>query len=97
MKHISRLFPESLQKPVRTIYVGCFDLVSHQDTQLQLFTDIERQKRLVTAVDSLNSKWGNFLIKPGNMLTAKNHVPDRVGFGRIRELDDAGYDGLQEW
>lgn len=72
--------------PVRNIAVSCFDLSSRFTLQLDLFYDNLKKDNLVTAIDSINDKWGDFIITPATMINTKNFVHDRIGFGQIKGL-----------
>ncbi len=53
--------------------------------QLSLFGDEERLKRVVVALDKINTKYGDFSICRVPILSAKEVFQDSVGFGRIKE------------
>lgn len=83
----SRLLRHSPYKlPIRNVAVSCFSLSSRNTLQLNLFQDNQRKENLVTAIDSINDRWGNFVITPAIMANTENHVHDRIGFGQIRGL-----------
>ncbi len=54
--------------------------------QLSLFGDAERQKRLMSALDKINDKYGEFTILRAQMLPAGKVFRDSIGFGRVKEL-----------
>lgn len=96
-REILRLFFKAPKKGVKLVSVGCFNLIRSDATQLHLFADVPKKERLVGALDEINTKWGNFTLFPATMLNDnKRYVQDRVGFGRIRELE-AGFDAIQSW
>ncbi len=74
------------RKPVRNLAVSCFNLEERKTTQLVLFEDVLKKKKLINAVDKINEHWGNFVITPALMLGTDTAVPDRISFGGIREL-----------
>lgn len=76
------------RKPVREIAVSCFHLKKAENMQMSFLIDEEKKKNLVSAIDDINEKWGNFVITPGRMLGTENLVVDRVAFGGIKELED---------
>jgi DNA polymerase-4 len=77
-----------LRKPVRNLAVSCFNLSRRDAIQLELFDDVEKQERLVDALDSINERWGNFAITPARMLGTEDQVIDRISFGSIKELEE---------
>jgi DNA polymerase-4 len=76
------------KKPVAVLAESCFDLTKYSQTQVELFDDVEKKSGLVNALDSINSKWGDFVITPARMLDTKEYVPDRIAFGGIKELEE---------
>jgi len=69
--------------PVANISVSCFNLVKNTVFQPDLFGRLDRSLRLTKALDSVNSRWGNFVIASAAMINTKNLVPDRIGFGNV--------------
>jgi len=72
--------------PVRNIAISCFGLSSRCTLQLGLFCDSIKKENLVTAIDDINDRWGNFVITPATMANTEKYVHDRIGFGQIRGL-----------
>lgn len=82
-----RIVKLSPRRPVRILAVSCFDLSANPQMQMELYADVPRKKLLTEAMDAVNLKWGDFVITPANMLTAKEkHVHDRISFGGVRDL-----------
>ncbi|MDE2311879.1 MAG: DNA polymerase IV [Patescibacteria group bacterium] len=54
--------------------------------QLSLFGDVERQRRVVAALDSINDRYGEFAIVRALQIPAGKVFRDSVGFGRVKEL-----------
>jgi DNA polymerase-4 len=69
------------QKPVRNLSVSCFSLSCKSETQLDFFQDLERRERLVSAMDQINERWGQFVLTPARLLNTKDVVHDRIAFG----------------
>lgn len=80
------LYQSPYKKPVRVLAESCFGLVPYNISQLELFNDIDKKKRLVEALDEINNRWGDFVITPAKILTAKEYVHDRIAFGGVKEL-----------
>jgi len=55
--------------------------------QLSLFGDADRQKRLTSALDKINDKYGEFTILRAKMMSAGRVFRDSIGFGRVKELE----------
>jgi DNA polymerase IV len=73
---------------VRELSVSCFNLIKSRNFQLELFEDLVRKEKLISSIDEINNRWGEYVVVPGRMLDAKNLVPDRIAFGGIRELEE---------
>ncbi len=76
------------QKSVANISVSCFNLSKNNTLQLDLFDNLIKKESLVSTIDSINEKWGDFVITPGKMLGTKDLIPDRIAFGNIKELEN---------
>lgn len=72
--------------PVKNLAVSCFNLSPRSTFQLDLFRDVQKQEKLVNALDDINDRWGNFVITPATMVNTQDYVHDRIGFGQIRGL-----------
>jgi DNA polymerase IV len=82
-----RLLRHSPQdKKIANIAISCFDLLRDHTIQLDLFNTVSRHLNLSRAMDSINHKYGIFVISPGAMLRTESLVPDRIGFGNIDPL-----------
>lgn len=79
------------RKNIRELSVTCYHLLDAQREQLSFFDTGEEKKRTIQqAVDSVNDKWGEFVLTPARMMGMREIILDRVGFGfgGIRELED---------
>lgn len=76
------------KKVVAHISVSCYDLTSSSSSQSSLF-DVENKSRDVSdALDSINDRYGEFVITPALMMGMKNLVLDRIAFGAIKGIED---------
>jgi len=73
--------------PVANLAVSCFNLTKNSVFQPDLFGRLERGLRLTQALDTVNSRWGNFVITPASMIDTGSLVPDRIGFGSIKDME----------
>jgi len=81
-KYAFRILTSSpYRQPVANLAVSCFDLIKTNTCQLDLFNSVIKQSDLVSAMDKINRTYGQFVITPAAMLTAKNLIPDRISFG----------------
>jgi DNA polymerase-4 len=76
------------KKPVANISVSCFNLSLNPTTQLDLFSSVLKKIHLSKALDSINRRYGHFVISPSAMLGTSSLVPDRIGFGNIGDLTE---------
>ena len=77
------------KKPVRELAVSVFNIKKNENNQLSLFFDVVKRRNLVDAIDSVNEKWGNFVITPARMTQLpEGAVPDRIAFGGVKELEE---------
>ena len=76
------------RSPVRNLAVSCFNLEKARNIQLSLLSDFDKKQKLVSAVDQINERWGNFVITPGRMLGTDSVVIDRIAFGGVKELEE---------
>ncbi len=86
------LYTSPFQKPVRDMAVSCFNLMKFKSIQLEIFEDVAKKYKLVNSIDKINERWGNFVIIPARMYSAKSAVPDRIAFGQPA---DATHQALQ--
>lgn len=68
-------------KPVKKIAFTCFGLEGDSG-QMSLLTDQVKQKSLVTSLDLLNNKWGEYSVTRGSFLGSLGHVRDAIAFGK---------------
>ncbi len=71
-------------KPVRNLAISCFNLRKQAATQLVLFENVLKKKKLAQAVDKIKRRYGQYAIASALTLPAKENVPDRIAFGGIR-------------
>jgi DNA polymerase-4 len=76
------------RKPVSILAESVFNLQECGVRQLDLFEDVEKQHRLIEALDHINSTYGNFVITPARMLGTQDLVQDRISFGGVKELEE---------
>lgn len=76
------------RKPVREIAESVFNLQKAEPSQMALFEDITKKENLSKAIDSVNERWGNFVITPARMMGTKDVVIDRIAFGGVKELEE---------
>ncbi|OGM13337.1 hypothetical protein A2969_04180 [Candidatus Woesebacteria bacterium RIFCSPLOWO2_01_FULL_42_67] len=77
------------KKPIRNIFISCFNLKKKDFLQLNIFEDLQKRERLVSSIDETNKSWGDFVLTPARMLYLdKVAVPDRIAFGGVKELEE---------
>ncbi|MFH0864086.1 MAG: hypothetical protein V1858_03295 [Candidatus Gottesmanbacteria bacterium] len=76
-------------KKVTHLSVSCYDLISTEVDQLDLFaSDQARQRKLSDALDTINDKYGEYIITPAMMMGMDKVIIDRVAFGGVKDLED---------
>ena len=66
---------------MKKIAVTYFGLIQ-DGGQLGLLADTLKQRSLVTALDTLNDKWGEYTVTYGSFLGSSGHVRDAIAFGK---------------
>ncbi|MBU1970165.1 DNA polymerase IV [Patescibacteria group bacterium] len=74
------------REPVRVLAVSCFHLARAEIVQPDLFGIQEKKINLANSVDTINAKWGAFILGPASLLLARDNVKDRIAFGGVKEL-----------
>lgn len=82
-----RLMREGLSDRVGNLSVTCFGLSRRKEVQMSLFGEVERERRVMEAMDELNEKWGYWSLMPATMGRTENVVRDRIGFGNVKGLE----------
>lgn len=72
--------------PVLNLAVSVFGLTKNDSLQLGFFEDVEGKNRLTKAIDTTNTKWGEFTVTSAKTFKSENVVMDRISFGGVREL-----------
>lgn len=73
---------------VNTLFVTAYKLQSAHTRQLAMFETADVSKwRLTDYIDSLNNKYGDFVVTPGTMANTKQLVPTKIPFGTVKYFD----------
>ena len=72
--------------PIHTLAVSCCMLTQKAEVQLGIFDNSSKKENLAQAIDLVTGRWGDFIITPARMLSAKEKVLDRISFGGVKEL-----------
>ena len=78
---VNSLTPKS-NKKVKKVAVTLFG-IGRDDNQEGLFIDKVKEKRLVTALDTLNTRYGEYTISYASLMGSAGHVRDAIAFGKI--------------
>ena len=78
------------RKIVAKLAVSCFDLSKNMAMQESLFNndEVARSRRVSDACDSINDKWGEFVITPAVMMGMDQLILDRIAFGGVKDLEE---------
>lgn len=85
---ITLLRETSCKYPLGNIAVSAFNLIKTNSLQLEIFEDVEKKDNLTNAMDEINERWGDFVIKPAVILKSKQGILDRIAFGGVKELEE---------
>ncbi len=69
-------------KKVKKVAVTLFG-IGRDDNQEGLFIDKVKEKRLVTALDGLNTRYGDYTISYASLMGSAGHVRDAIAFGKV--------------
>ena len=82
-KAVKLLRETSFNAPVGNLAVSAFNLVKTNSLQLEIFENVEKKDDLATAVDQINERWGEDVVKPAIILKSKQEILDRIAFGLL--------------
>lgn len=91
-KYINLLFNKRpyQEKKIRKLALSCYDLEPADNPQIGLFdTTPERDRKVSDAMDSINDRYGEYVITPALMMDMDATVLDRIAFGSVKELTPA--------
>jgi DNA polymerase-4 len=82
---------------VRGMSITVFDLKPVNPEQLSFFETAEgsslhggrsfaAERHISDAVDTINNRYGEFVITPGTMMDMHGQILDRIAFGSVRDL-----------
>lgn len=71
-------------KTVTNISFSCFSLTQNTSLQLNMFQDSIKKDNLISAIDTINNKFGNFSIVPASATQSADFISDHIGFGKIK-------------
>ncbi|MBP9702451.1 hypothetical protein KBD69_02085 [Candidatus Woesebacteria bacterium] len=77
-----RVTPELAERRVKKVAITLFG-IGRDDNQESLFIDKVKEKRLVTALDGLNTRYGDYTISYASLMGSAGHVRDAIAFGKI--------------
>lgn len=70
-----------ITKKVKKLAVTFFGL-NQDNHQLSCLRDLSKDRDLTLALDSLNNRYGEYVVKYGSFLGSKGHVRDAIAFGK---------------
>jgi DNA polymerase IV len=83
-----RILNEAPNKPVRTFFISCHYLSDLNTEQQELFGDTQKKHDLVTSLDKIQDRWGEFTVIPARMLNMEHKILDRIAFGGVKNLEE---------
>lgn len=79
------------EKRVKLLAVYCYALHREQSTQSSLFPEENRKRDLTRAMDTIQNRFGDFVIHSGRMVNMEQKVLDRISFGGVQGLPDVAF------
>ncbi len=77
------------KKIVRLLAVSCFNLIPSKKSQMSLFDEEDdKLQKISDAMDTINDRYGEFVITPALMMKMDTEIKDAIAFGGVRELND---------
>lgn len=71
------------RKGMAILAVSCFNLKPRDFAQLELFeSEFSKKLRVSQAVDEINDRFGEYIVKPALMINSDDVVVDRIAFGK---------------
>ncbi len=84
-KHAQKILNSQPEpKTVRLLAVGVFDLEPNHPHQIELYNPYK--DTLVKAMDTINDRYGEFIVTTGRMMGTTGEAPDRIAFGKMHDL-----------
>lgn len=74
---------------VKLISVTVFNLQPWDPEQLELFEEsrsLRAGRRVSQAMDSVNNRYGEFVVTPASMMDMSGTILDRIAFGQVRDM-----------
>lgn len=71
-------------KVVRLLAVGVFDLEPNSPRQIELYHPYK--ETLVKAMDTINDRYGEFIVTTARMMDTTKEAPDRIAFGKMHDI-----------
>ncbi|MDQ3099129.1 MAG: DNA polymerase IV [bacterium] len=84
-KHAQKIMDQQPNpKTVRLMAVGVFDLHENTPHQIELYNPYK--DTLIKAMDTINDRYGEFIITTARMMQTTKEAPDRIAFGKMQDL-----------
>jgi len=89
---------ESITQGVSKVMVDLYDLQAGASAQASLFDGLENEaatgyardgkdRRITEALDAVNFKYGQNVLRTGNMVGIEQYIWDRIPFGSFQDLE----------
>ena len=75
-------------KPVRNLAVQLYELTSRATRQESLWHEAEQDDALITTLDRMNDRYGDYVLVPALMMGTEDLMPDRISFGSVKEQSE---------
>lgn len=72
---------------VTSMGITCYQLTPSSRNQVSLFDEVNRQEWITEAVDTINERYGNFVVSSAHALTGKHQVKQKIPFGGTKYFE----------
>lgn len=85
------LLSRAPRRPVKLLAIACYLLIRDTNLQPSLFPEENRKWDVTRAVDTIQDRFGDFVIHPARMVRMEQKVLDRIAFGGVNGLPDVPF------
>ncbi len=75
-------------KRISKMSVSCYDISKSDSIQTSLFDDDSKERKVSSAIDDINNRYGEFVVTPALMMGMDKVIIDRISFGNVKELQN---------
>lgn len=88
-RHSRRLFEQSPDGEITLLSIGVHDFSPAHPEQLSFFDgerSLSRHHAIADAMDTINNRYGEFVVRPAGMFGAETSAKDAIAFGKLEDI-----------